>query len=69
MSSEDVEIRLFFKGGCTIPGLFGSDIVTPLLDFQPDAAIFCIGDNDLKQSSSGGGKYHEHLPARRFFKL
>ena len=52
MSSEDVEIRLFFKGGCTISGLFGSDIMSPLLDFQPDAAILRIGDNDLKQNSS-----------------
>ena len=52
ISRADVEIRCFFKGGCTIPRLFGADIMSPLLRFQPDAVIVWIGDNDLKENSS-----------------
>ena len=52
MSNADVEIRCFFKGGCTIPRLFGTDIMSPMLSFQPDAVIVWIGDNDLKENSS-----------------
>ena len=50
--TEEVQVTFLGRGGLKDANLIDQDVISPIIDFQPDALVLLIGDNDIYPSSS-----------------